>query len=253
MWTTLLFPNRTMLSPSVCARGAWVTSSSSPLRRKLMSRVKVTTGSATFGSGLVFMPRNSMNPSVESRFLTFSCATMIAAALPRFSLPPVWSKCQWVFRTNLTGLEVRSAIAAWIVGVSGANWSSITNTACSPTETPRFPPEPVIIYTVSASFSVWISTLEKSGWADAAAAKSAAAQTANMRRKQVLTDVLLWLGWDLLLNVLRRHGDARIRRKHFKSTGSQRAHRPPVVRRVTASSRMNQLAYYIVMISLSPS
>src|SRR6266516_4164537 len=226
MWTTLLFPNRTMLSPSVWARGAWVTTSSSPLRRKLMSRVKVTTGSATFGSGLVFMPRKSMKPSVESRFLTFSCAMMIAPALPRFSLPPVWSKCQCVFITNL---------------------------ASSPTETPRFPPEPVIIYTVSASFSVWISTLEKSCWADAAATKTAAAQTANMRRKQVLTDVLLWLGWDLLLDVLRRLGDARIRRRHFKSTGSQRAHRPLVVRRVTASSRMNQLAYYIVMISLSPS
>ena len=38
------------------------------------------------------------------------------------------------------------------------------------------------------------------------------------------------------------------RRRHFKSTGSQRAHRPPVVQRVTASSRMNQLAYYIVII-----
>jgi len=74
-----------------------------------------------------------------------------------------------------------------------------------------------------------------------------------MLRKQVLTDVLLWLGWDLfLLDVLRRLGDARIRRGHFKSTGSQRAHRPPVVQRVTASSRMNQLAYFIVMISLRP-
>jgi len=114
-----------------------------------------------------------------------------------------------------------------------------------------------------------------------------------MRRKQVLTDVLLWLGWDLLLDVLRAggqpcgekhaghranpnanrniHGDllggwqvefpttvmnispiGLFRRSHFKSTGSQRAHQPPVVQRVTASSRMNQLAYFIVMISLRP-
>ena len=42
------------------------------------------------------------------------------------------------------------------------------------------------------------------------------------------------------------------RRRHFKSTGSQQAHRPPVVQRVTASSRMNQLAYHIVMISIRP-
>src|SRR3989475_13210429 len=42
------------------------------------------------------------------------------------------------------------------------------------------------------------------------------------------------------------------RRRHFKSTGSQRAHRPPVVQRVTASSRMNPLAYFIVMFSLRP-
>src|SRR6266849_5897119 len=42
------------------------------------------------------------------------------------------------------------------------------------------------------------------------------------------------------------------RRRYFKSTGSQRPHRPPVVQRVTASSRMNQLAYFIVMISLRP-
>src|SRR5439155_23799121 len=238
------FPNRTMLSPSVWARGTWVTTNSSPLRRKLMSRVKVTTGSATFGSGLVFIPRNSMKPSVESRLLTFSCATMIAPALPKLSLPPVWSKCQCVFSTNLTGFEVRFAIAAWILGVSGANWSSITNTASSPTDRPRFPPAPVIMYTVSASFSVWISTLEKSCWAEAAAAKSAAAQTANMLRKQDLTDVRLWLGWDLfLLDVLRRLGAARIRRGHFKSTGWKRAHRPPVVQRVTGSSRSNQFAY----------
>src|SRR5712691_5602774 len=174
-----------------------------------MSRVKVTTGSATLGSGLVFMPKNSMNCSVDMRFLTFSCAKMSAPALPRFSLPPTWSKCQCVFSRNLTGLSVSLAISAWIFGVSGANWSSITNTASSPTETPRFPPSPVIMYTVSASFSVWISTLEKSSWADAAATKSAAAQPANMRRKQVLTEVLLWLGWILLLDVFRRLGDAR--------------------------------------------
>src|SRR5258708_37120150 len=121
-------------------------------------------------------------------------------ALARFSLQRVWSKCQCVFSTNFTGLEVSLAIAARILGVRGANWSSMTNTASSPTETPRFPPDPVIIYTVSASFSVRISPLEKSSWAEAAAAKAATAQHVSARRKQVFTGLVLWLGCDRLLD-----------------------------------------------------
>jgi hypothetical protein len=57
---------------------------------------------------------------VINRFLTFSCA-MIGALSPKISLPPVWSPCQWVLRTNLTGRSpamVRRA--ARIFGASGA-------------------------------------------------------------------------------------------------------------------------------------
>ena len=84
-----------------------------------------------------------MNCSVLMRLRTLSCATISAPALPKFSLPPVWSKCQWVLSTNLTGLGVIFAIAAVIFGVSGANWSSIRKTASSPTERPMLPPAPV--------------------------------------------------------------------------------------------------------------
>src|SRR5256885_337705 len=85
----------------------------------------------------------------------------------------------------------------------------MTNTASSPAETPRFPPDPVIMYTVSESFSVWISTLEKSCWPDAAAAKSAAAQTAGMRGKLIFTGSGLLVGCSggRILN----HSAARVR------------------------------------------
>ena len=68
------------------------------------------------------------------RLRTLSCATISAPALAKFSLPPVWSPCQCVLSTNLTGFGVIAAIAAWIFGVSGAYWSSIRKTASLPTE-----------------------------------------------------------------------------------------------------------------------
>ncbi|MEE9333272.1 MAG: hypothetical protein V3U65_04190, partial [Granulosicoccaceae bacterium] len=37
-----------------------------------------------------------MNCLVDIRYRTFSCATITAPDLPKFSLPPVWSKCQCV-------------------------------------------------------------------------------------------------------------------------------------------------------------
>ena len=62
------------------------------------------------------------------RVRTFSWATMIAPAFPRFSLPPVWSPCQWVFTTKRTGSGVSVRTAARIFSVSGAYWSSIRKT-----------------------------------------------------------------------------------------------------------------------------
>ena len=59
-----------------------------------------------------------------------------------FSLPPVWSPCQWVFTTNRTGSGVIVRIAARILSVSGAYWSSITNVPLLPTKRPMLPPDP---------------------------------------------------------------------------------------------------------------
>ena len=101
-----------MVSPSVCARGTWKAWISSPFRWKVVSAENVTTGSASFGAGFVFMPMNSMNCSELMRFLTLSWATITAPALPRFSLPPVWSPCQCVFSTNFTGLAEIAPMAA---------------------------------------------------------------------------------------------------------------------------------------------
>ena len=77
------------------------------------------------------------------RLRTLSCATISAPASAKRSLPPVWSPCQCVLRTNCTGFFVIAAIAAWIFGVSGAYWSSIRNTASAPTASPMLPPAPV--------------------------------------------------------------------------------------------------------------
>ena len=66
------------------------------------------------------MRMNSMNCSEFMRFLTLSWATMRAPAFPRFSLPPVWSPCQCVLRTNFTGLAEIAPMAARTFSVRGA-------------------------------------------------------------------------------------------------------------------------------------
>src|SRR5437762_5762186 len=78
-----------------------------------------------------------------------------------FSLPPVWSKCQCVLITNLTGFGVIAPMAATIFGVSGANWSSTRNVASSPTLRPIFPPEPKRAYTPPRSCTLRMVTVSK--------------------------------------------------------------------------------------------
>ena len=59
-----------------------------------------------------------------------------------FSLPPVWSPCQWVFTTKRIGLSLSVAIAALIFSVIGAYSSSTMKTPSLPTLTARLPPAP---------------------------------------------------------------------------------------------------------------
>jgi hypothetical protein len=121
----------------------WIARTSSPFRWKVtLPPVNVTMGSAAGGDGGVVVCENSVNCSELMRLRTFSCATMIAPVLPRFSLPPVWSPCQWVLSTKRTGLSVSLAIASTILGVSGAYWSSTRKTASGPMESPMLPPAP---------------------------------------------------------------------------------------------------------------
>ena len=87
--------------------------------------------------------KSAMNCPLLILRLTFSWATRIAPALPMFSLPPVWSPCQWVLITKRTASGVMALITARILSVSGAYWSSITRLPLLPTESPMFPPEPV--------------------------------------------------------------------------------------------------------------
>ncbi len=77
------------------------------------------------------------------RLRTFSWATITMPSLPRFSFPPLWSPCQWVFTTKRMGCGVKDATAARILVVSGAYWSSIRKTPSSPIETPMLPPRPL--------------------------------------------------------------------------------------------------------------
>ena len=84
-------------------------------------------GSAAAGDGGVVLLNTALNCSVLMRRRTFSWATIMAPALAMFSLPPAWSPCQCVFTTNRTGFAVTVAIAALILAVSGAYWSSMTN------------------------------------------------------------------------------------------------------------------------------
>ena len=100
-------------------------------------------GSAASGEGSIFRPKAAMNCSELIRRRTFSWATRSAPVFPRFSLPPVWSPCQCVLTTNRTGAGVTVRIAARILSLRGAYWSSITYAPSFPTDSPMFPPLPV--------------------------------------------------------------------------------------------------------------
>ena len=104
--------------------------------------MKVTTGRAAAGEGGSRRFNAEMNCSTLMRRRTFSCATITTPLLAKFSLPPVWSKCQCVLRRKRIG-PPSAATAALILSDSGANWSSMRITPSLPTDTPMFPPAPI--------------------------------------------------------------------------------------------------------------
>ena len=134
----------------------------SPFQWKVRPASNVMTGSA-LGGACCELPIRSRNSSGFSRRRTFSWATMNAPALPRFSLPPVWSPCQCVLSTQRTGSRETAATAAWIFSVSGANWSSTRKAPSGPTERPRFPPWPLSIQMPlprsMASIRTWLKSV----------------------------------------------------------------------------------------------
>ena len=75
-------------SPSVWAGSTWKTCTSSPFQWKVIASVNVTIGSAASGDAGTLRLNASMKCSMLMLLRTFSCATMIAPALPRFSFPP---------------------------------------------------------------------------------------------------------------------------------------------------------------------
>jgi len=110
---------------------------------KTVSRVKVIVGSATRGSALNFMPRNSDLAARRHALPHVLVRHDQRARGAEILVAAGWSKCQCVLSRNFTGFGVSLPIAAWIFGVSGANWSSIISTASSPIDRPMLPPSPV--------------------------------------------------------------------------------------------------------------
>ncbi len=137
-----------------------------------------------------------MNCSLFMRLRTLSCATRMAPALPKFSLPPVWSKCQCVLMMKRTGLSVMPFSAAWIFSASGANWSSTMTMPSSPTETPMLPPAPSSMYTAPATLVTLISTLLKS------CASATAIDAENNTREAIQRTAILTEG----CRIVRAHG-----------------------------------------------
>src|SRR6267378_11843 len=86
---------------------------------------------------------------------------------------------------NFTGFFDSPSRAAWILGASGANWSSTIATPSSPTVAAMFPPDPLRNQTLPATLVALISTRLKSCWAEAAPAGSVFARAGGRRREQL--------------------------------------------------------------------
>src|SRR6266853_1426208 len=78
----------------------------------------------------------------KSCFFTFSCAMMVTPEEPRNTFPPVWSKCQCVFTSRVTGRSAALKIASLSSVARESTPLSISNVLPSSTIAVTFPPSP---------------------------------------------------------------------------------------------------------------
>ena len=65
---------------------------------------------------------------------------MVTPSLAKFSFPPEWSPCTWVFTRNRSGAGESPLNVATIFSVTGANCESTRNTPSGPTSAAIRPP-----------------------------------------------------------------------------------------------------------------
>src|SRR5712692_1319572 len=85
---------------------------------------------------------NGTSCADESRFFTFSCAMIVTPSEPKKAFPPVWSKCQCVFTSRVTGRIVVLKIASLSSVIREASPLSITKVLPSSTTAVTLPPSP---------------------------------------------------------------------------------------------------------------
>ena len=111
-----------MTSPSVWAGATWKQLASSPLRWNVSESSKVTIGHAPGGAAGMVSWAKVRNCVTVRRRRALSWAMITAPAAASFSLPPVWSPCQWVLSTKRIGLPpLTESTAARSLSESGAN------------------------------------------------------------------------------------------------------------------------------------
>ncbi len=111
-----------------------MTSISSPFQCNRSDRPKVIAGHATGGYAF-WGPYSDTTWSDCIRRAAFSCAMTSAPSRAKASLPPVWSSCQCVFTTTLTGGDRNAASAVRTLDVMAAYSSSTSSVPSGPVET----------------------------------------------------------------------------------------------------------------------
>ena len=151
--------NTTHVSPPVCARPKWCSSTrSDPLPRVSVSR-KVRSGIpfALFPSNGLSLAGPSPRTPLFSRInrWVFSCATNSTEA-GNSTFPSTWSKCAWVLMIVVIGLDVSSPILSMSGCPQPASFVSTSTTPSLVKNAAELPPPPRRTYRLSSSR--WVST-----------------------------------------------------------------------------------------------